>query len=125
MIRSYEDLEVWQKSMALVELCYRAVEHMPERERLGLAGQIRRTAVSIPSNIAEGHVQTTPAYRRHLRIALGSQAELETQLELAARLGLAQRSELIATRKIADEVGRMLKALPSRPLFPSALNDLE
>lgn len=86
-IRSYRDLEVWQKGMKLAEICYERTAGFPSREIYGLASQMRRAAVSVPSNIAEGHSRRTrQAYLNHLSIALGSQSELETQIELSSRL---------------------------------------
>ncbi|MBZ5545847.1 MAG: four helix bundle protein [Acidobacteriia bacterium] len=112
VIKSHRDLEVWQEAMKLAEACYQGTGNFPARETYGLASQIRRAAVSIPSNIAEGHGRRSlPAYLNHLSIALGSQAELETQIELAGRLKLlpATSAEEILTK--TGHVGRMLHAL--------------
>jgi four helix bundle protein len=88
-INSFRDLIVWQKSMEMTKMVYLATEKMPKSEMFGLTSQIRRAAVSIPSNIAEGYNRKTrPEYIRGLRIASGSQAELMTQLELAISLNL-------------------------------------
>ncbi|MFN7929776.1 MAG: four helix bundle protein [Blastocatellia bacterium] len=108
-MESYRELVVWQKGMALVVAVYRMTATFPKSETFGLAGQIQRAAVSIPSNIAEGNaLRQTKAYLRHLAIACGSLAELETQLEIAERLGyLSDRT--IALQ--ANEIGRMLNAL--------------
>jgi len=81
-------LEVWQKSMSVAELAYRVAMLLPRSEMFGLATQIRRASVSVPSNIAEGHQLPTAAYRHHVSVALGSLAELDTQMELAVRVGL-------------------------------------
>lgn len=111
-IKSHRDLEVWQEAMKLAEMCYEQTARFPSRETYGLANQIRRAAVSIPSNIAEGHGRRSlAAYLNHLSIALGSQAELETQIELSGRLKLLSDG---ATKDIlakAGQVGRMLHAL--------------
>lgn len=111
-IKSYRDLEVWQEAMKLAELCYQATGNFPARETYGLSSQIRRAAVSIASNLAEGHGRRSlPAYLNHLGVALGSQAELETQIELSGRLKLlsdALTKEILP--KVA-QVGRMLHAL--------------
>ena len=81
-IRSYRDLEVWRKAMELAQGCYELTAEFPKREIYGLASQIRRAAVSIASNIAEGHSRRTrQAYLNHLSIALGSQSEVETQID--------------------------------------------
>jgi four helix bundle protein len=111
-IQSYRDLEVWREAMKLAEVCYEATAAFPARETYGLASQIRRAAVSVASNIAEGHSRRTlQAYLNHLSIALGSQSELETQIELSRRLKLV--SEALAKEILvkAEQVGRMLHAL--------------
>jgi len=111
-IRSHRDLDVWKDAMRLVELAYRLTDTLPAREQFGLCQQMRRAAVSIPSNIAEGHSRhTRPAYVNHLRIALGSQAEFETQLELTVRLGLASAAAAKDCEQQTALVGRRLHAL--------------
>ena len=86
---SHKDLIVWQEAIRLVEIVYRDTRNFPNEETFGLKSQIRRSAVSIPSNIAEGAARmTTGELMQFLGIARGSLAELETQLVLAARLGL-------------------------------------
>jgi four helix bundle protein len=111
-IRSYRDLEVWKKAMKLAEVCYKATEQFPKREVYGLSSQVRRAAVSIASNIAEGHSRSSrPAYLNHLSIALGSQSEVETQIELAARLGMLPEELATEILDLVGEVGRMLHAL--------------
>jgi four helix bundle protein len=83
----FRELQVWQRGMEIVEAVYRVSRDFPKAETYGLTSQIRRAAVSVPSNIAEGHARTsTKEYLRHVMIAQGSLAEVETQLELAARL---------------------------------------
>jgi len=80
-VNSYQDLEVWKKSIDFVEQIYRLVKQLPKEETYALSDQMRRAAVSIPSNIAEGaNRKTTKEYIQFLYIALGSTAELETQL---------------------------------------------
>jgi four helix bundle protein len=87
-IQSYRDLRVWQAGMDLVERVYRLSAEFPPRETYGLAGQMRRAAISIPSNIAEGHTrENTREYLYLLSVAQGSLAELQTQIEIAGRLG--------------------------------------
>ncbi len=111
-INSFHDLAVWQKAMTLVERCYRASGHFPKDERFGLTSQLRRAAVSIPSNIAEGFCRRgRGAYMNHLSIALGSQAELETQVEIARRLGYLLPADADATLDASREIGRMLNGL--------------
>ena len=86
-IQSYKELEVWKKSMDLVEICYKITNDFPKEELYGLTNQIRRAAVSIPSNIAEGQSRwSTKEFLRFLSIAKGSLSELETQLIVAQRL---------------------------------------
>ena len=98
--------------MKLAELCYSATADFPPRETYGLANQIRRASVSVRSNIAEGHSRRTlQAYLNHLSIALGSQSELETQIELSCRLKLMPKKAADEVLKVAGQVGRMLHAL--------------
>src|SRR5947207_9180576 len=86
-LRSYQDLEVWKKSIDLAEKIYRVSSSFPPEERFGLTGQIRRAAVSVPANIAEGAARTgTGEFLQFLSVAGGSLAEVETFLILAARL---------------------------------------
>ncbi len=95
--------------MQLAEASYRIASSLPADDRFGLAQQIRRAAVSIPSNIAEGHNgRTRQVFLNHLAIALGSQAELETELELASRLWKAEVSH---AQELATEVGKLLHGL--------------
>src|SRR4029453_15442067 len=82
-ITSYRDLEAWQLGMDFAEAVYALTRTFPREELFGLTAQLRRAAVSIPSNVAEGHRHKTSNYRHYVTIALGSQAECETQLELA------------------------------------------
>lgn len=111
MMRGHEDLIVWQKSMNLVISTYSLTRRFPKSEVYGLASEMQRAAVSVPSNIAEGHaLKQTQAYVRHLAIASGSLAELQTQLEIARRLGYLN-AEQIAILEEAREVGRMLAGL--------------
>ena len=111
MIQSFRDLTVWQNAMTLAEHVYELTETMPRSEIYGLTAQIRRAVVSIPSNIAEGKAIGGRSYRRHLRIALGSEAELQTQIELAVRLKMLPRTEGEKVVRETSEVGRMLTNL--------------
>ena len=98
--------------MQLVELIYQTTERLPNREQFGLSQQMRRAAVSIPSNIAEGHSRHTRlAYLYHLSVALGSQAELETQLELTVRLGMLSKPAAGECDRVITRVGKRLHAL--------------
>jgi four helix bundle protein len=110
-IISYRDLEAWQLGMSFVEDVYSLTRFFPRDERFGLTSQLRRAAVSIPSLIAEGHRQGTRAYRHYVVRALGSQAECETQLELARRLGLVDGQRIEPVTEFAARLGRVLHGL--------------
>ncbi len=99
--------------MELVVAVYERTAALPDDERFGLAAQMRRAAVSIPCNIAEGHAfrNTPPAYRRYVRIALGSFAELETQIELLVRLRLADQTALVDVDRKMERTGQLLHGL--------------
>jgi four helix bundle protein len=106
----HHDLLAWREAMSLVEVVYRDTENLPRDEVFGLRAQIRRAAVSVPSNIAEGSGRnSTGELRQFVGIACGSLAELETQLELAVRLGFLG-ADATAIRQ-ADRVGRLVNAL--------------
>ena len=109
---AYTELKVWQKSMALAESIYGLTARFPREETYGLTAQMRRAAVSIPSNIAEGYGREQKGYvAQFLRIALGSTRELETQLMLAVRLRLATEEQSRDVRSLCDEIGKMLRSL--------------
>ena len=111
-IRSYCDLEVWRKAMELAQRRYEIPAEFPKREVYGLASQLRRAAVSVASNIAETHSRRTrQAYLNHLSIALGSQSEVETQIDLSCRLGFISKQSSEEILLLAGQVGRMLHAL--------------
>jgi len=108
----YSDLVVWQKAMDLVTFIYKSTAVFPNEERFGLTSQIRRAAVSVPSNIAEGHGRkATGAYLNHISIALGSVMELETQLQIALRLDFIDANTCTLLLSQTDEIGRMLGGL--------------
>jgi four helix bundle protein len=87
LVKSFRDLRVWQRSLELVEEIYRVSAGFPQHEIYGLTNQLRRAAVSVPSNIAEGHTREhTKEYLHHVSMAQASLAEIETQLEIASRL---------------------------------------
>jgi len=111
-VQSYRDLDVWKQAMDLALEVYRASACFPPGERFGLASQVRRAAVSIPSNIAEGHARRSRAeFLHHLSIALGSAAELGTQIELAGRLAyLADDHRRVLDDRLAV-IGRMIHGL--------------
>jgi four helix bundle protein len=113
-IRSYRDLDAWKLSMKLAEECYRFTETFPKSELFGLAAHIRKSAVSIPSNVAEGHSRRSRvAFANFVGIAMGSLAELETQIELARRLGMGQEEDAVSLLESAGDVGRILHGLRS------------
>ena len=111
-IRSYRDLEVWQKAMDMVVDCYILAKQFPKLEVYGLVSQLQRAIVSVPANIAEGQGRRhTREYLNHLSIAYGSLMEVETHLQIAARLFYIETSTLDAALKKSAEVGRMLNGL--------------
>jgi four helix bundle protein len=111
-IRSFEDLGVWQMGMVLAEECYRPTAKFPRDEIYTLTAQMRRAAISVPSNIAEGHGRdSTPAFVQHLRIAQGSLKELQSQLILSKRLAMAVETELEPLLSKCDRIGKMLRSL--------------
>lgn len=113
-IHSYRDLQVWQKAMDLVEACYRATDSFPTTERYGLVSQMRRAAVSVASNVAEGHARSRGDFVRFLYFAAGSLTELETQIELSVRLRLLSGERARPLLQACDEVGRMVGGLRRR-----------
>ena len=110
-IISFRDLIAWQKAMNLADLVYDITETFPPRERFGLAFEMRKSAVSIPSNIAEGHRRKTAGYIHHLVIALGSHGELDTQCELATRRLFITASDQIKVEGLLEEVGKLTHGL--------------
>jgi four helix bundle protein len=111
-ITTFRELIVWQKAMALAEGVYRAAGLLPSSELYGLGSQLRRSSASIPANIAEGFsLHSRARYRFHVAVALGSQAELQTQLELARRLSLIDAHEVGRLEALTIEVGRLLNGL--------------
>lgn len=113
-VKHYQELIAWQKAMDLVEEVYKVSRNSPREETYGITSQIRRAAVSIPSNIAEGQGRRTTAdFLRHLSIAYGSLLELETQLMIAVRLNYLAPEKCKEILKVAGEVGRILNGLMS------------
>jgi four helix bundle protein len=110
-IRDFTDLIIWQKSIALGKLVYRLTANFPAEEKFGLTAQVRRAAVSISSNIAEGHARMGKNYAHFLDIARGSLAEVESQLLFAVELNYLQRDEVVALRSTASEIHRMAVSL--------------
>lgn len=111
-IRSYRDLDVWQKAMDLVVDCYNVANQFPKTEVYGLTSQLQRAAVSVPANIAEGRGRShTKEFLNHLSIAYGSLMEVETHLQIAARLRYIDESLLERLLGKSGEIGRMLNGL--------------
>ena len=111
-VRNYRELIVWQKAMNLVELVYQATKQFPKEELYGLTSQVRRSAVSIPSNIAEGQARkSTAEFLNFLSIANGSRAEMETQILLAQRLNYATNDTAQKILDLSLEVNRLLNGL--------------
>src|SRR5258705_3867057 len=106
-IRNYADLIAWQKAMTLAESVYKTTQQLPREERYGLTSQMRRAAVSIPSNIAEGEGRGTDGQLLHgLHVSYGSLRELETQLLLSKRLRLLEDADTRPVFEQCEEVGR-------------------
>ena len=111
-LQSYRELQVWQKSMDLVVVCYRMAEKFPKSEAYGLTVQLQRAVVSVPANIAEGQGRNhTKEFINHLSIAYGSLMEVETHLQIAARLAYIAQAELDDLLLKTNEIGRMLNGL--------------
>ena len=111
-VQSYRDLLVWKKAMALVKMIYQTTASFPADERFGLTNQMRHASVSIPSNIAEGHARASTAdFQRFIAIAMGSVAELETQMLLSCHLEFASQQTTDSVLVQLDEINRMLHAL--------------
>ena len=112
MVRSFRDLQVWQRAIQLSVAIYRLTKDFPCEEVYGLSSQIRRAAVSIPSNIAEGHGRlSTGEYRQFLGIARGSNFELQTQLEIARELQFGKPDLISEAESLSHEVGKMISGI--------------
>ena len=111
-IKSYKELIVWQKSVALVEQVFFLTNLFPRSEIYGITSQMRRAAVSIPSNIAEGYGRkSTKSYAQFYSIAYGSALELETQIIIGKKLKLAQEKEFEKADSLLIEVSKMLNSM--------------
>ncbi|MBR2699514.1 MAG: four helix bundle protein [Clostridia bacterium] len=111
-INDYKDLIVWKRAMELVTSAYRIVRKLPKEENYALSEQIRRSAVSVPSNIAEGYGRNTAKeYARFLSMARGSVYELETQLLLCIHLNYCNDSDLSEALELSNEVIKMLNVI--------------
>src|SRR6266511_5452496 len=110
--KSYRDLEVWQLAIAFARQIYEVTGSFPGDERFGLINQMRRAAVSIPSNIAEGQARSSTAeFQRFIAIAMGSVAELETQVLLSQDLGFLNQDQQQQLMPKLDQIGKMLRGL--------------
>lgn len=113
--RSYQDLRVWKAAVGLVKEIYQVTQKFPPSELYGLTSQIRRAAVSIPSNIAEGQGRNSAReFRQFLSVALGSMAELETQLIIAREIRYLTEKELSFFLDLLDDLRKMAKGLSGR-----------
>lgn len=114
-IKSYKELIVWQKSMQLVKEFYLLTKKFSEMELYGLISQMRRAAIAIPSNIAEGYGRrSTKSYIHFYAIAYGSALELETQMIIAKDLNMANKEDFMKTEALLLEVSKMLNAMLTR-----------
>ena len=114
-VRNFQELTVWQKAMDLVEEVYRLVRLLPPEERYALSDQMRRAAVSVPSNIAEGQQRrSSKEFLQFLYVAKGSNAELVTQLLICQRLQYLTAAQIKTAMDLSDEIGRMLTVLTGR-----------
>ncbi len=110
--KGYKDLVVWQKGIALAKSIYQLTKDFPSEEKFGLVSQMRRAAVSIPSNIAEGQARhTTKEFIQFISHAEGSVAELDTQIILSVELNFCEKNNAISTYETIHELRRMLNAL--------------
>jgi four helix bundle protein len=120
-IKTFRDLLVWQKAMSLVTEIYEASRLFPKDELYGLTSQLRRAAISIPSNISEGHARRSRSeYSRFVQIALGSLNELQTQLEIAANLGYLAKSQFDDLHEKSREIERMPSSLHQKLALPQS-----
>lgn len=110
--RHYKELQVWQKGMALAKIVYQLTKRFPDSERFGLTSQMRRAAVSVPSNIAEGQARHgTREFLQFLSHASGSLAELETQVLLSIELGFCKQPDVAQLNACIEELQKMLAAI--------------
>ena len=114
-MRNFRELQIWKRSLTLVDNVYEQTNGMPKDERFGLTSQIRRSAVSIPSNIAEGCSRgTEKEFSRYLEISLGSSFELETQLLIACRRGMLEEKMVDPIFDELNQIQRMINSLRSK-----------
>lgn len=110
-ITSYRDLIVWQQAIDLADLVFDITDAFPQHERYGLAREMRKAAVSVPSNIAEGHRHRTPGYLSRVTIALGEHAELETQAIIASRRRYITADAMKRFEALSESVGQLAHGL--------------
>jgi four helix bundle protein len=111
-VKSYKELNIWKKGIEIVDNVYSITEKFPQKELYSLTSQMQRSAISIPSNIAEGFVRGhTAEYRQFLRTALGSCAELDTQLVITHRRNYITRTEVLSLQEDLDHKSRMIMNL--------------
>jgi four helix bundle protein len=111
-IKSFRDLNIWQKGIDLVKDIYKETQNFPRQEIYGLTNQIRRAAISIPSNIAEGHIRQHRAeFRQFLSVALGSLAELETQIVISRELNYISTEKSLNVIDQMGSLGKMIRGL--------------
>ena len=111
-MKTHKDLEVWKKAIQFVTIIYEITQNFPKEEMYTLSSQMRRAAISIPSNIAEGAARkSNKEYVQFLYIALGSSVELDTQLIISYNLGYVNDKKIITLQQQLDEIGKMLNGL--------------
>ena len=108
-INSYKELKAYQKGYDLVKVIYSITNTSPKEEIYGITSQIRRSSISIPSNIAEGYMRGSKEYVQFMKISLGSCAELETQLSLSKDLGLCKKEDYNKAQSLNTEIIKLLK----------------
>jgi four helix bundle protein len=114
-IRTFEDLLIWQKSIALAKMIYRISKEFPSDAKFALGDQMRRASISVPSNIAEGYGRRTSGdYRKFLHISLGSLYEIQTQLKIANELKILSEESFKEANQLAREIDRMIYAITKK-----------
>ena len=114
-IKTFEDLIIWQKGIELAKLIYQISQELPPDEKFSLGDQLRRAAISVPSNIAEGYGRrTSNDYRKYLPISLGSLYEIQTQLKIGFELNLITNDKFCKANSLAKEIDRMVYAITKK-----------
>lgn len=114
-IKTFEDLIIWQKGITLAKVIYKITKALPVEEKFALGDQLRRAAVSVPSNIAEGYGRrTSNDYRKFLHIALGSLYEIQTQLKIGYELGMINSQSFFEAKELAKQIDRMIFAITKK-----------